>query len=83
MLISMIKSLDNVRFVKVNSMPAVREHVTPKLYADNSISDIISYVDNLHEINRSRRDLSSVFNDQDNDFNNNKLTSIDSITVNR
>ena len=24
------KKLDNVRFVKVNSMPAVREHLTPK-----------------------------------------------------
>ena len=42
-----------------------------------------SYVDSLHEINRNRRDLSSVFNDQDNEFNNNKLTSLDSITVNR
>ena len=42
-----------------------------------------SYVDSLHEINRDRRDLSSVFNDQDNEFDNNKLTNLDSITVNR
>ena len=28
------KSLDNVRFVKVNSLPAVREHFTAKFYAD-------------------------------------------------
>ena len=42
-----------------------------------------SYVDNLHEINRDKRDLSSVFNDQDNEFDNNKLTNLDSITVNR
>ena len=28
------KNLDNVRFVKVNSMPAVREHLTPKCYVD-------------------------------------------------
>ena len=42
-----------------------------------------SYVDSLHEINRDRRDLSSVFNDQDNEFDNNKLTNSDSITVNR
>ena len=40
-----------------------------------------SYVDRLHEINRNRRDLSSVFNDQDNEFDNNKLTKLDSITV--
>ena len=42
-----------------------------------------SYVDSLHEINRDRRDLSSVFNDQDNEFDNNKLTNLDSIRVNR
>ena len=42
-----------------------------------------SYVDSLHEINRNKRDLSSVFNDQDNEFDNNKLTNLDSIRVNR
>ena len=42
-----------------------------------------SNVDSLHEINRDRRDLSSVFNDQDSEFDNNKLTNLDSITVNR
>ena len=31
------KNLDNVRFVKVNSMPAVREHLTPKYYVDQAI----------------------------------------------
>ena len=39
-----------------------------------------SYVDSLHESNRNRRDLSSVFNDQDNEFDNNKLTNLDSVT---
>ena len=117
------KNLDNVRFVKVNSMPAVREHLTPKYYVDNAISywldelsllrldpgeqlkldeedSIIlnsaltspktiielatkSYVDSLHEINRNRQDLSSVFNDQNNEFDNNKLTNLDSVSVNR
>ena len=42
-----------------------------------------SYVDSLHEINRNRHDVSSVFNDQDNEINNNKLTNLDSISVNR
>ena len=42
-----------------------------------------SYVDSLHESSRNRRDLSSVFNDQDNEFDKNKLTNLDSITVNR
>ena len=30
------KSLDNVRFVKVNSPLAVREHLTPKFYVDDA-----------------------------------------------
>ena len=42
-----------------------------------------SYVDSVHEINRNRRDLSSVFNDRDTEFDNNKLTNLGSITVNR
>ena len=32
------KNLDNVRFVKINSIPAVREHLTPKNYVDQTIS---------------------------------------------
>ena len=42
-----------------------------------------SYVVSLHEINRKRRDLASVFNDQDKEFDNIKLTNLDSVTVNR
>ena len=33
------KNLDNVRFVKVNSMPDVRKHLTPTFYVNNAISD--------------------------------------------
>ena len=36
------KNLDNVRFVKVNSMPAVKEHLTAKYYVDKSISDRVN-----------------------------------------
>ena len=32
------KNLDNVRFVKVKTLPAVREHLTPKIYVDQAIS---------------------------------------------
>ena len=32
------KNLDNVSFVKLNSMPAVREHLTAKYYVDNAFS---------------------------------------------
>ena len=42
-----------------------------------------SYVHSLHEINRNRRELSSVYNDQDNIFDNNKLTNSDSVVFNR
>ena len=31
------KSLDNDRLIKVNSMPAIREHLTPKYYVDQLI----------------------------------------------
>ena len=30
------KNLDNVRFANVNSMPAVREQLTPKYYVDQA-----------------------------------------------
>ena len=42
-----------------------------------------SYVDSFYESSRNTRDLSSVFNDPDNEFYNNKLTTLDSFTVNR
>jgi len=42
-----------------------------------------SYVEGLHEINRNTRDLSSVYNDENNEFDDNKLTNLDSVTVNR
>ena len=42
-----------------------------------------SYVDGLHENSRKRRDMCTVSNDQDNEFDDNKLTNRDSNTVNR
>ena len=117
------KNVDNVNSIKVNSLPTLYNHLTPKAYVDQFVLDNLdevsllrvdpksdihfgkidsvfvnssitsprtiielptrSYVDSLHEINRDRRDLSSVFNDQDNEFDNSKLTNLDSITVNR
>ena len=117
------KSLDNVCFVKVNSSPAVREHLTPNFYIHEALSHGVNesswlrldpdeklkldeqdslvrnstltspktiielspklYVDSLHENNRNRRDFSSVYNDQDKEFDNNKVTISDSITVSR
>ena len=42
-----------------------------------------NYVDSLHESSKNRRDLSSVFNDQDNEYEYNKVTNLDSFIVNR
>ena len=42
-----------------------------------------TYVDSSHENSRSRRDLSSVFKDQDKEFDKNKLTNLSSVSVNR
>ena len=42
-----------------------------------------NYVDSLHESSRNRRDLSSVSNDQDNEFDNTKLINLDSVSVTR
>ena len=117
------KNIDNVHFVKVNSLPAVREHLTPKFYVDEAIyfgvhepsllrlhpneklkldeqHSIVpnstlttpktmkelptkTYVNSLHESSRNRPDLSSVFNDQYKEFDNNKITNLESFTVNR
>ena len=33
------KNLDNVRFVKVNSIPTLEGQLTPKIYVDQAISD--------------------------------------------
>ena len=40
------------------------------------------YVDSLQESSRNGRDLSSVFNDHDNEFDNIKLIKLDSVSVN-
>ena len=42
-----------------------------------------SYVQSLHETNKNRRELSLVFNDQDKEFDNIKLTKLDGVTVYR
>ena len=112
-------NFNNVRYIKVNALPAIDQHLIPKHNVDNSIDEssllrldpdeklhmdeqdsIIlnsilaspkaiveiltkSYVDSLHENSRIRRDLSLVFNDQDNDFDPNRLTNLGSIRVKR
>ena len=42
-----------------------------------------SYVDSLSENDKNSREMFLVFSDQDNEFDNNKLTNVDSIKINR
>ena len=63
------KNLDNVCFVKLNSVPAIREHLTPIFYVDQAVSH------SVHE-------PTLVKNNQDNDFNNHSLTNKNSNTFN-
>ena len=35
------KNLNNVRFIKVNSLPAIPEHLTAKMFFDQVISDCV------------------------------------------
>ena len=86
-----LDNVDEVSLLRVDPKSDIHFGKIVSVFVNSSITSprtIIelptrSYVDSLHEINRDRRDLSSVFNDQDNEFDNNKLTNLDSITVNR
>ena len=35
------KNIDNVHFVRVNSLPAARKHLTPKIYVDEATSHYV------------------------------------------
>ena len=63
------KNPDNVRLVKINSLPAVREHVTAKFYVDQAISNSVG-------------EPTLVGNNQDKIFNICNLTNLDTITLN-
>ena len=122
------RNITNARFIQVNQLPQIDNHLTAKVYVDTQIdqqsivrnnqdnnfgnynltninsftlntqtvndNQVVTkaYVDQFHqEKERSRRDLGIDFynesnelvkNNQDNDFNNNKLTNISSITIN-
>ena len=91
--------VDNAIFCSVHEPSLLRLDPDEKLQLDEQFSIVLNstlttpktilelptkpYVNSLHRINRNRRDLSSVFNDQDNEFDNNKLTNLDSVTINR
>ena len=37
------KNTDNFLFVKINSLPAVKEHLTPNFYVDEAICGSLEY----------------------------------------
>ena len=63
------KTFDNARFVEVNSLPAVREHLTPKLYFDEPFSHSVT-------------EPTLVRNNQNSGFKIFNLTIINSIILN-
>ena len=67
-----MKTSSNISQIIVNSEPNDDIHAATK-----------SYVDCLSENDRNKRDLSTVFNDQDNEVINTKLTDLVCFTVNR
>ena len=91
-------NVDNAIFDGVNEHSLLRLHPDEKLNLDEQDSILLnstltlpnmlielptkSYVDSLHESSRSRRNLSSVFSDQNNEFDNDKVTNLDSVTLN-
>ena len=60
------KYLNNVRWIRVTELPESPYDLVPKYHLDEAIRMIEGYVDSLHDNSRNRRELSSVFNDQDN-----------------
>ena len=65
-------SLSNISSISVNELPTQNSHLCNK-----------EYVDSLTENQRSRRDLTFVHNDTDNDMNDTKLLNLDSVVINR
>ena len=65
-------SLSNISSISVNELPIQNSHLCNK-----------EYVDSLTENQRSRRDLTFVHNDVDNDMNDTKLLNLDSVIINR
>ena len=66
------QSLRKIPHITLNSEPTNDNHVATK-----------SYLGSLSVNDRNRRDMSTLFNDHEIDSDNNKVTSLDSMTVNR
>ena len=80
---SSLLRLDPIEELKLDEQDSVFVNSTlnsPKAIVRLPTTD---YADSPSENDRNRRDLSTVFNDQDNEFVDNKLTNLYSVSVNR
>ena len=84
-------SLDESSLLRLDPDEKLKLDVQDSIFPNSTLTSLKaiielptkSYVDRLQESSRNRRDLSSVFNDQDNEFDKNKLTNSVSVNVNR
>ena len=70
-----MRSYKNDDFNNISLSKTTHKILNSELTDDNHITSK-SYIHSLSEKDRNRRDLSLVFNDQVNKFDNNKLTSL-------
>ena len=71
-ILNLLKLFRSTHHININSEPTDDNHVAKK-----------SYVDSLSENDISRQGMSTVFNYQVNEFDNNISAKLDSITINR
>ena len=67
-----LEELDSMNFDSLLTSPKTTVEIPTKAYVDSLAGNV-----------RYRRDFSTVFKDQDNGFDNNKLMTLDGITINR
>ena len=73
--------LDCNEEIKLDEQVSVIHLSTLTLSTPITKTPTIAYIDSLSENDRNRRDFSTVFNDQDNEFDSINLTNLDSITL--
>ena len=71
---------ENLKLDEQNSLIPNSSLTTPKMMIELATE---SYVDSLHENSRNRRDWTTVFTDQDSEFDDSKLKNLDSFIVRR
>ena len=71
---------EELKLVENDAIVAIFSLTSPKTIIETPTK---GYVVSLSDNNKNRRDMSTKFNDQDKEFDNNRLPNLDSNTVNR